>query len=104
MKKITSIDLFAGVGGMRISLSKALKKMGFEDDCKLYSEINNYSQQTYQENFPPTKLIEDIKSVKDKDIQDMIPDHDILLAGFSLSAFFKSRDFKKKKFKKSSWF
>ena len=26
MKKITSIDLFAGVGGMRISLSKALKK------------------------------------------------------------------------------
>ena len=52
MKKISSIDLFAGVGGMRISLSKALKKMGFEDDCKLYSEINSYSQQTYQENFP----------------------------------------------------
>ena len=45
---------------MRISLSKALKKMGYEDECKLYSEINSYSQQTYEKNFSPTKLIEDI--------------------------------------------
>ena len=87
MKKITSIDLFAGVGGMRISLSKALKKMGFEDECKLYSEINRYSQQTYEENFPPTRLIKDIKSVKEKDIEDVIPDHDILLAGFPCQPF-----------------
>jgi DNA (cytosine-5)-methyltransferase 1 len=69
MKKISSIDLFAGVGGMRISLSKALKKMGFIDECKMYSEINEYSQQTYEENFPPTRLIKDIKSVKEKDVK-----------------------------------
>ena len=47
MKKITSIDLFAGVGGMRISLSKALRKLGYIDECKIYSEINTYCQQTY---------------------------------------------------------
>jgi DNA (cytosine-5)-methyltransferase 1 len=104
MKKISSIDLFAGVGGMRISLSKALKKMGFEDDCKLYSEINSYSQQTYQENFPPTKLIEDIKSVKDKDVEDMIPDHDILLAGFPCQPFSRAGISKRKNLKRAHGF
>jgi DNA (cytosine-5)-methyltransferase 1 len=104
MKKITSIDLFAGVGGMRISLSKALKKMGFEDDCKLYSEINNYSQQTYEQNFPPTKLIEDIKSVKEKDIKDTIPDHDILLAGFPCQPFSRAGISKRKNLKRAHGF
>ena len=104
MKKITSIDLFAGVGGMRISLSKALKKMGFEDDCKLYSEINSYSQQTYEENFPPTKLIEDIKSVKEKDIKDTIPDHDILLAGFPCQPFSRAGISKRKNLKRAHGF
>jgi len=64
MKKITSIDLFAGVGGMRISLQRALNRLHLKDECKLYSEINSYSRQTYDLNFPQTPLIEDIKSVK----------------------------------------
>ena len=63
MRKISSIDLFAGVGGMRISLNKTLKKLDLEDDCKLYSEINLYCQQTYDANFPNTPLLKDIKSV-----------------------------------------
>ena len=54
MKKITSIDLFAGVGGMRISLQRALNRLHFRDECKLYSEINNYCRQTYDLNFPQT--------------------------------------------------
>ena len=66
MKKITSIDLFAGVGGMRISLQRALNRLHFKDECKLYSEINHYCRQTYDLNFPLTPLIEDIKSVKKK--------------------------------------
>ena len=97
MKKISSIDLFAGVGGMRIALAKALKKIGYIDDCKLYSEIDTYSQQTYTENFPMTKLIEDIKSVAKKDIDVMIPNHDIFISWFPMSAIFKSGYFKKKK-------
>ena len=104
MKKITSIDLFAGVGGMRISLSKALKKIGLMDDCKLYSEINSYSQQTYEENFPPTKLIKDIKSVKEKDIENTIPDHDILLAGFPCQPFSRAGISNRKFLKRSHGF
>ena len=104
MKKITSIDLFAGVGGMRISLSKALKKMGFEDDCKLYSEINSYSQQTYEENFPTTRLIKDIKSVKEKDIESEIPNHDILLAGFPCQPFSRAGISKRKNLNRAHGF
>ena len=90
MDKISSIDLFAGVGGMRISLNRALKKLGLKDECKLYSEINLYCQQTYYANFPDTALIKDIKSVKPKDIKEKIPDHDILLAGFPCQPFSKA--------------
>ena len=90
MRKISSIDLFAGVGGMRISLNKALKKFGLKDDCKLYSEINHYCQQTYGANFQNTPLLKDIKSVKVIDIKEKIPDHDILLAGFPCQPFSKA--------------
>lgn len=90
MKKITSIDLFAGVGGMRISLQRALNRLHFKDECKLYSEINSYSRQTYDLNFPQTPLIEDIKSVKKNEISSKIPDHDILLAGFPCQPFSKA--------------
>ena len=37
---IKSIDLFAGVGGLRLGLEKALKKIGLGHECVLYSEIN----------------------------------------------------------------
>ena len=104
MGKITSIDLFAGVGGMRISLSKALRKLGYIDECKLYSEINSYSQQTYNENFPETKLIEDIKSIDKKDIDQMIPDHDILLAGFPCQPFSRAGISKRKNLKRAYGF
>ena len=104
MKKISSVDLFAGVGGMRISLSRALKKIGYTDDCKLYSEINYYSQQTYKENFPNTKLIKDIKSVAKKNIDEMIPNHDILLAGFPCQPFSRAGISKRKNLKRAHGF
>ena len=96
MKKITSIDLFAGVGGMRIALNKALNKLGLKDDCRLYSEINLYCQQTYDDNFPNTALLKDIKSIKVNDIKKKIPDHDILLAGFPCQPFSKAGISKRK--------
>ena len=90
MKKITSIDLFAGVGGMRISLQRALNRLHYKDECKLYCELDRYSRQTYNLNFPDTFLIEDIKSVKKNEISSKIPDHDILLAGFPCQPFSKA--------------
>ncbi len=90
MKKIRSIDLFAGVGGMRISLKKALRKLSLIEECKLYSEINIYCRQTYDVNFPNTPVINDIKSIKKNSINKKIPNHDILLAGFPCQPFSKA--------------
>ena len=59
MKIIKSIDLFAGVGGMRISLDKAAQKLNLICHCEMYSEINNYCQETYNLNFPNTPLIKE---------------------------------------------
>ena len=92
MGKITSIDLFAGVGGMRISLSKASRKLGYVDECKLYSEIDEHCKKTYEKNFPNTKLIKDIKSIK-KNEMDSFKDffrnigclHYDLITGFKLT-------------------
>lgn len=99
---IKSIDLFAGVGGLRIGLEKALKKLGLKHDCVLYSEINKHCQKTYEKNFSPTKLIEDIKSVKD--IKYQIPNHDILLAGFPCQPFSQAGVSKRKSLKRSHGF
>ena len=96
MKIISSIDLFAGVGGMRISLENALKKINLKENCKLYSEINLYCQQTYNANFPTTPIIENIKSVQKQDIENKIPNHDILLAGFPCQPFSKAGISKRK--------
>ncbi len=90
MKKIRSIDLFAGVGGMRISLEKAIRKLNLIEKCKLYSEINIYCRQTYDVNFPNTPVINDIKSIKKNSINKKIPNHDILLAGFPCQPFSKA--------------
>ena len=104
MKKITSIDLFAGVGGMRISLQRALNRLHYKDECKLYSEINSYSRQTYNLNFPSTPLVEDIKSVKKDEIDSIIPDHDILLAGFPCQPFSRAGISNRKFLKRSHGF
>lgn len=44
-QKFTFIDLFAGIGGMRIAYERAGGK------CVYSSEWNKYSQQTYKANF-----------------------------------------------------
>ena len=71
-QKFTFIDLFAGIGGMRIAYERAGGK------CVYSSEWNKYSQQTYKANFgdEPDGDITKVDAEKD------IPDHDILVAGF----------------------
>ena len=104
MKIIRSIDLFAGVGGMRIALTKACKKLGIKEDCKLYSEIDEYCINTYEKNFKKTLLIRNIKSVKTKEINSKIPDHDILLAGFPCQPFSRAGISKRNNLKRKHGF
>lgn len=73
------IDLFAGIGGIRM----AFNSIG--GTCVYTSEWDNYAQRTYQYNYRTSKthLNGDITKVNECDI----PDHDILLAGFPCQPF-----------------
>ena len=74
--KITFIDLFSGIGGIRI---------GFENNncqCVFSSDIDEKACETYQLNFGEYPLC-DITEVKLKDI----PQFDILCAGFPCQPF-----------------
>jgi DNA (cytosine-5)-methyltransferase 1 len=76
MKTFKFIDLFAGIGGIRL---------GFESvggECVFSSEWDKAAQQTYMANFGE-KPKGDITKIDPK----TIPDHDILLGGFPCQAF-----------------
>lgn len=74
--QFTFIDLFAGIGGMRL----AYENVGGR--CVYSNEWNKYSQQTYCANFGEQPE-GDITKVDAK----TIPDHDILVAGFPCQPF-----------------
>lgn len=48
---IRFIDLFAGIGGIRVGVERALSKCGFASECVLSSEIDARACETYQLNF-----------------------------------------------------
>ena len=73
--KFKFIDLFAGIGGMRI---------GFENaggQCILTCEINNDAMVTYKANFNATKKHVYAKNILELSCFD-VPEHDVLVAGF----------------------
>ena len=72
----TFIDLFAGIGGMRIAYQNTGGR------CVYSNEWNKYSQQTYFANFGD-QPDGDITKVDAR----TIPDHDILVAGFPCQPF-----------------
>ena len=75
-KKFKFIDLFAGIGGIRIPF----EELG--GDCVFSSEWDKFSQQTYKANFGEIPN-GDITEIDAKDI----PKHDLLVGGFPCQAF-----------------
>jgi DNA (cytosine-5)-methyltransferase 1 len=74
------IDLFAGIGGLRIPF----EQLGGR--CVFTSEWDAYAQKTYAANFhdgPGHVFAGDITQVHENDV----PDHDVLLAGFPCQPF-----------------
>ena len=79
--KFTFIDLFAGIGGIRLGFEQA-----FNNEMKtvFISEWDKYAQKTYAENFQDDiEIAGDITLIDEKEI----PEFDICLAGFPCQSF-----------------
>lgn len=78
--RFTFIDLFAGIGGLR---------RGFESiggRCVFTSEWDKYAQRTYHANYRDNRPVEgDIREFSRQ--PDLVPEHDVLLAGFPCQPF-----------------
>lgn len=81
--RLRFIDLFAGLGGMRLGLEEAARSIGIETECVLTSEIKPFAIKTYQENFSESYIKGDITQISSQSI----PDFDVLLAGFPCQPF-----------------
>ena len=75
-KEYTFIDLFAGIGGLRLAFESTGAR------CVYSNEWNKFSQITYKANFNETPD-GDLTKVKVSDI----PNHDILVGGFPCQPF-----------------
>jgi DNA (cytosine-5)-methyltransferase 1 len=75
-KRFTFIDLFAGIGGIRIAFERVGGRCGFS------SEWDKFAQDTYEANFGD-RPFGDITKIPNE----MIPKHDILTAGFPCQPF-----------------
>lgn len=78
-KSFKYVDLFSGIGGLRIPFDELGGK------CVFSAEIDKHARTTYLENFQDSGHIfaEDIREVDPKDI----PKFDLLLAGFPCQPF-----------------
>lgn len=79
--KYRSIDLFAGIGGIRLGFENAFGK---QIETVFASEWDEYAQKTYRANFKDDfEIAGDITKIDENDI----PPFDICLAGFPCQAF-----------------
>lgn len=82
-KEIKFIDLFAGIGGIRLGLERALKAAGYKTRCVFTSEIKECAIKVLKQNHPKEEICGDITKINENDI----PDFDFLCAGFPCQAF-----------------
>lgn len=84
MEKLKFIDLFSGIGGIRLGLEQSFGKDNVE--CIFASEIDKFAIKSYQHNFKENNEIKNIYDINEKEI----PDFDIALAGFPCQPFSKA--------------
>ncbi|MGL5883668.1 DNA (cytosine-5-)-methyltransferase [Synechococcus elongatus] len=79
----TFIDLFAGIGGTRMGFERAGGK------CVFTSEWDTSAQKTYRANFSVDEhpIIGDIHEITVEGKWDLLPEHDVLVAGFPCQPF-----------------
>jgi len=81
-KIIKFIDLFCGIGGFRLGALNAFKNNDIEGECVFSCDIDEFARKSYYANFGelPEKDIKDISA-------SIIPNHNLLLAGFPCQPF-----------------
>ena len=82
-KKVKYIDLFAGLGGIRLGFVQAFEEAGYQTECVLTSEIKPAAVKALTTNFGAKTIQGDITTIDSSEI----PDFDFLLAGFPCQAF-----------------
>ncbi|MBS4031630.1 MAG: DNA (cytosine-5-)-methyltransferase [Clostridiales bacterium] len=82
-KTVRFIDLFAGMGGIRLGFEQAFRQAGYKTECVLTSEIKESAVSVYKKYFNEHHINGDITKIKSEDI----PDFDFLLGGFPCQAF-----------------
>lgn len=84
MSKLKFIDLFAGLGGIRLGFEQAANELGYQTECVFTSEIKESAIKALNINFPDEKIApKDITKIK----ASQIPRFNILLGGFPCQAF-----------------
>ncbi len=77
------IDLFAGLGGIRLGFEQALKELNIEYECTFSSELKDYAIKAYKNYFGDKEVFGDITKVDSREIGQF----DFLLAGFPCQPF-----------------
>lgn len=77
------IDLFAGMGGIRLGFEQAARALGFSPKCVFTSEIKKSAIKVLRSNYPSDLISGDITQIPSQ----MIPCFDVLLGGFPCQAF-----------------
>lgn len=82
-KEIRFIDLFAGLGGIRLGFENAFNHKGFNTRCVFSSEIKTHAISAYKKYFEDEEIAGDITKIPSSEIEDF----DFLLAGFPCQPF-----------------
>ena len=81
--KIKFIDLFSGIGGIRLGFESACSELKISCECVFTSEIKPAAIKIFEQNHSEEKIFGDITKISCEEI----PDFDILLAGFPCQSF-----------------